>query len=143
MKRSAIIGAVVAVASLAMAGGAFAETTVSNVKGSVLVNSGAGFVQVRDGQTLKTGDRVMVSANSGASLKFSKDCSIAAKPGIFTIGTKSPCGSKAQEGFGGNLLPLALIGGGAIGIVALGISGANKGGSGAFVGVPGGGFVSP
>lgn len=89
--------------------------------GGVLVNKGAGFVPVRGSATLVAGDRVMVSANSKATLVYSEDCKVPLTPGrVVTIGKKSPCDAKAQFG-DGNLGPIVLggLGAGFIGFVVI------------------------
>ncbi len=63
--KSLFVAAVVVTA----VSGASAETTLSGVKGSVMVNSGTGFLPVSGQSSLKAGDRVLISSKSSAQLR--------------------------------------------------------------------------
>lgn len=82
-----------------MAGSAQAGARLSETKGQVLVNAGAGFV-VHSGQTLKAGHRVMIGPNASARITFKDGCSLTVKPGLVTVPPTSPCKSQAQSGGG-------------------------------------------
>lgn len=63
-----------------------------DVKGSVQVNHGDGFVPLRENEVLKPGDRVMAMDNSEADLKFSDGCELEVdEETIVTIPEKSTC----------------------------------------------------
>ena len=101
---------------------AFAGVELRGAKGGVLVNKGAGYQQARGSASLVPSDRLMVSADSQATLVYSDGCKVPVNPGsVVTIGEKSPCVLKAQfDGFGGGA-PL-IIGGlsaGFLGFIAL------------------------
>ncbi len=91
--RQAIVGCVTAVAFATLSvSGAFAGVELRGAKGGVLVNKGAGYQQTRGSASLVPGDRVMVSANSQATLVYGDGCKVPVNPGsVVTIGEKSPC----------------------------------------------------
>jgi hypothetical protein len=69
--------------------------TLGAVKGSVLVSQGGKMVQA-GAASLKTGDRVVASANGSAVVKFADGCTVSVKPAsMITVATKSPCASGA------------------------------------------------
>jgi hypothetical protein len=114
------VAAVIAGSSFA----AKADGTLSELKGKVLVNTGAGFVNASE-QTLKPGSRIMVSPGASARISFPDGCSVPLKPGLLTIGAKSPCTSKAQVLSGPALA--ALFGAAALISVAIGVTTSNQG----------------
>ncbi|MGE3644818.1 MAG: hypothetical protein AB7F96_13295 [Beijerinckiaceae bacterium] len=68
---------------------------MSNIQGSVLASTGAGYVQAQSG-VYTSGSRIMVGPKASAKISFKDGCTINLKPGIVTIGSKSPCVTKAQ-----------------------------------------------
>lgn len=65
---------------------------LDEMKGSVLVNQGENFVPATEGQSLNSGDRLMVTKSSSATLVFGKDCIAEVKAGtIVTIPEQSIC----------------------------------------------------
>lgn len=112
MKMRLLTFFAVAALALGMTGAAHAEANLSETKGQVLVNAGAGFV-AHAGQALKAGDRIMLGPNASARVTFADGCSLPVNAGIITIPQVSPCKSKAQFGGGlRNLLanPLVIAG---------------------------------
>jgi tetrahydromethanopterin S-methyltransferase subunit D len=72
--------------------GAAAAQSVGNVKGSVLVNHGAGFAPISAPTPLRTGDTVMARAGGSATLKYADGCKVDVIPGtVLTLENVSPC----------------------------------------------------
>jgi hypothetical protein len=68
------------------------QASVTSISGTVLVNQGQGFQPAVPGQTLRTGDRVIVTARGGAHLLYAGGCGVNLAPGsMATIGTLAPC----------------------------------------------------
>lgn len=66
------------------------------IKGTVLVSQNGKMVAAATAGSLKAGDRVVVSANSTAVVKFADGCTVSLKPAaMVTLGSKSPCASGA------------------------------------------------
>ncbi|MGH6925257.1 MAG: hypothetical protein ACRED5_16110 [Propylenella sp.] len=94
---------------------------LTKVQGTVLVDSGAGFVRVLDDVALKLGDRVMVADGGGAFLQFSDDCGLPlAAPSMTTV-TETTC-TVATQGDGED--GTGTGGGGVAVVVGLGVLGA-------------------
>lgn len=89
----------VSFAGIALAVSAFssaqAGAILSNVNGSVLVNTGTGY-RAPAGTKLRIGDRIMIGSKASATIKFDDGCSVPLTSGILTIGGKSPCAVQAQ-----------------------------------------------
>ena len=95
--KNQVLGGILAAAFCIMSAGiAHADAQLSAPKGTVLVNQGKGWHPVTGAVSLKTNDRVMISPNAQATLRFDKGCSIPVKPGqVLTIGSGNPCNVKA------------------------------------------------
>ncbi len=93
MKKTILIalcaGSISLASSLSAAEGV---AILDEIKGSVLVNQGENFVPGVEGQSLNSGDRVMVTKNGNAIIVFGKDCQTEVKTGtIVTIPEQSIC----------------------------------------------------
>jgi hypothetical protein len=87
---------VVAVLGFLVSMPAFA-TTVTAVKGSVLINRGDGFRPVTGTAPVKVGDSLMVRPGGNARIVYSDGCPVSINPGeVVTIGAESPCTAYAQ-----------------------------------------------
>ena len=65
---------------------------LDEMKGSVMVNQGEKFIPATEGQSLKAGDRLMVTKNGNATLFFDKGCKTEVKGGtMVTIPAQSIC----------------------------------------------------
>ena len=75
-------------ASLLLSSAAFAEegaATLSNQKGTVLVNQGEEFVTATEAQVLKAGDRVMVMEGGAAEVVFNDGCVLPLESGSMAV----------------------------------------------------------
>jgi hypothetical protein len=86
------------VMSLSASAFAAAPTVVlGHIEGKVLINQGHGFAPAEAQQTVKAGDRILVSAKSSAEIFYAaQSCSVTyTKPRVVVIGKSAPC--KAGE----------------------------------------------
>lgn len=103
--------------------------TLSDISGSVLVDSGKGFQKVSSAAEVQPGSRVLVSKNSKATIAYAAGCSKALSGNsITTVAGANACSSQAQvaaqesqgicqtakQDNNGNWYCIALIGGGAL-----------------------------
>ena len=117
---------VVATAALVGAGGsAFgaqqdAYAWLTEVQGTVLVDSGSGFTRVVEDVGLRLGDRVMVTDGGGALLSFSNDCALPLQAPSMTTVTQTACVTSTQgggeEGEGTGTGGAAIVGIGILGV---------------------------
>ena len=77
--------------SLSIAMPSLAATVVTE-RGEVLVNSGAGFKEIKALTLAAPGDQVMVNPRGSGRVTFEEGCTFKIKPGeIYVIPAKSPC----------------------------------------------------
>jgi len=104
--------------------------TLSDISGSVLVDSGKGFQKVSSAAEVQPGSRVLVSKNSKATIAYAAGCSKALSGNsITTVAGADACSSSAQvaaqqsngslcqtaqQDSNGQWRCIALIGGGAL-----------------------------
>jgi hypothetical protein len=109
--------------------------TLSDISGSVLVDSGKGFQKVSSAAEVQPGSRVLVSKNSKATIAYAAGCSKALSGNsITTVAGADACSSSAQvaaqqssgricqtakQDRNGEWVCLALIGGGSLAVGAL------------------------
>ena len=75
-------------------------TTLESIKGSVLINHGAGYQPVAEPTAPKVGDLVMANAGGSAQVVYSAQCSVAVTPGkVVTIAAEPPCRKIADVDF--------------------------------------------
>jgi len=83
--------AVLVLVPLLVAGTACAQS-IGNVKGSVLVNHGTGFLPVTAPTPLRIGDTVMARPGGSATLRYADGCKVDVIPGtVLTLENISPC----------------------------------------------------
>jgi hypothetical protein len=73
--------------------------TVNPSKGSVLINSGNGYTEIKRPTKVRAGTNVMVGPDGAAIIAYADGCSVKVAPGsVETIAPLSPCasGSTAQ-----------------------------------------------
>jgi len=72
--------------------GAAAAQSVGNVRGSVLVNHGSGFLAITAPTPLRIGDTVMARTGGSATLVYADGCKVDVIPGtVLTLENVSPC----------------------------------------------------
>ena len=93
MKKSILIAlCATSMGFAAIASAADGVAIVDQIDGSVLVNQGESFVPAVEGQSLNSGDRVMVTKSGSATLVFGKDCTREVRGGtMVTIPAESVC----------------------------------------------------
>ena len=93
MKKSILIAfCATSMGFAALASAADGVAIVDQIDGSVLVNQGESFVPAVEGQSLNSGDRVMVTKSGSATLVFGKDCTREVRGGtMVTIPAESVC----------------------------------------------------
>jgi hypothetical protein len=113
-----VTGAVVLAASLSLSSVAFAASGVAelvNVSGKVLVQQGEGFVPVTGTVMLLPGDKVMVGAESSATISYlDGGCSVSINDqSLVKVAKKAPCGKGETAAIaGGDLIVPAQAAGG-------------------------------
>jgi hypothetical protein len=86
-------------AALVCSSAAFAAT-LQSIKGSVLINHGAGYQPVAEPIAPKVGDLVMANVGGSAQVVYSAQCSVAVTPGkVVTIAVEAPCRKTADVDF--------------------------------------------
>ncbi|MBN9432950.1 MAG: hypothetical protein J0I45_10965 [Bosea sp.] len=109
--------------------------TLSDISGSVLVDSGKGFQKVSSAAEVQPGSRVLVSKNSKATIAYAAGCSKALSGNsITTVAGADACSSSAQvaaqqssgrfcqtakQDANGQWVCVALFGGGTLAVGAL------------------------
>lgn len=118
--------------------------TLKSSKGSIMVDTGAGFKKVPVGTPLAASDRVLVGKNSSVTLHFSPTCerTLTAR-GVTTVGVGCPDAAPVLGGAGaagaGTIAGLSggTVAAGVIGVAAVGtIIGVAAGGSSGDNGTP-------
>ena len=89
MIRTSLLIAALLSASIAYAGDA--NVTLSGQKGTVMVNSGKQFVTAQPGQTLASGDRVMVMEGGRATLTYPNGCVVTVNSGSMVNVSQKQC----------------------------------------------------
>ena len=89
MIRTSLLIAALLSASIAYAGDA--NVTLSGQKGTVMVNSGKQFVTAQPGQTLASGDRVMVMQGGRATLTYPNGCVVTVNSGSMVNVSQQQC----------------------------------------------------
>lgn len=97
--------AVVLAASVAFAAPAFAQdngsVTLKVDSGSVMTSNGGDYATAASGQSLASGDKVMVNENSSATLTYGNGCKMQlTQPGVYTV--PAQCNAVAGNTSGGS-----------------------------------------
>ena len=87
MKKLVILA--MALVPLSLGSSAFAQS-VTDVKGNLLVNRGAGFVPMQAGSPVALGDRLMVRPGNKAVLRYNGGCHVNVVPGQVVTVTEVP-----------------------------------------------------
>lgn len=93
------------------------NATATSVNGPVQVNSGDSFKNLKPGQALKPGDRVMALGSGTTTITFPDGCQRTVQPGtVVTVPAVSPCASGVEA----NVQRVSPGGTGAVGATAAG-----------------------
>lgn len=99
------VGALAALALIASSGTALAEQAVDarlmQVQGTVLVDQGAGFIQIAGDTELNFGDRVLVGDGGQAVLSYGGECTLPLQAPSMTTVTETKCAVSTQGENGG------------------------------------------
>ncbi len=110
-----IVSAVAISALVGSSGTALAEQSADawliQVQGTVLVDDGAGFVQVAGDKDLRLGDRVLVRDGGQAVLSYGTDCALPLEAPSMTTVTETACTVSTQgENGGGGGAAIVILG---------------------------------
>ena len=94
MKKLVILA--MALVPLSLGSSAFAQS-VTDVKGNLLVNRGAGFVPMQAGSPVALGDRLMVRPGNKAVLRYDGGCRVNVVPGQVVTVTEAPVCSAFED----------------------------------------------
>lgn len=92
--------------------------TLKAASGEVFVNTGSGFQTAVEGQSLRSGDRVMIGRSGGhAVIAYDHACEHRVETGnLVTVDAGNPCGN--AHGQTSAVQPGSVVGGGAVGVAA-------------------------
>lgn len=86
-----------ALAALIVSSLAANAATVSKQNGSVFVNSGTGFVELKSSAEVAAGQRVMVQPGGSASIAYAGNCTVRVGSGVWMVQPTAPCKDGATE----------------------------------------------
>ncbi len=125
-----IVGVATSVAFICASAPASAEQAAEiarlvQMQGTVLVDTGSGFVRVLDDVGLRPGDRVLVADDGGALLDYGDNCTVPLEAPSMTVVEEAACSTTTQA----ETTPAAEDGSSlAAGIAILGLGGLGVGG---------------
>jgi hypothetical protein len=114
---------VVAGAGLTLSFSLANAATLSSVTGSVVTNSGGGFVGATVGSEVPAGTLVMARENGSATIAYSASCVVQIVPGkVYTVSSEVPCnGAGSGSGEAAAINSQYTIGVGAVAVGAAGV----------------------